>query len=180
MYAKLYHVLTDSHKQSSSFTDLSPVSPRHGNQAEGELTKQLYMTHHAFVGYTWMYYHHLIRLSFFPRERREGKRGGGEREGGGRGTGRRGMEERERGEIQWGYDFLCTPPLLSLPPFHFLPHFLAWSQVLEICLDVVIDFQEKFKGQYWVLVVCFLFVVCCFFVVVYCCVFLCVYCIPCP
>ena len=143
MYAKLYHVLTDSHKQSSPFTDLSPVSPRHGNQAEGELTKQLYVTHHAFVGYTWMYYHHLIRLSFFPRE---------------------------RGEIQWGYDFLCTPPLLSLPPFHFLPHFLAWSQVLEICLDVVIDFQEKFKGQYWFFLFVFylLFVVCLLLFIVVC------------
>ena len=45
-----------------------------------------------------------------------------------------------------GDNFLCTRS--SLPPFHFLPLLPTWSQVLEICLEVVVEFQENFKGQY--------------------------------
>ena len=96
-------------------------------------------------------------LSFFPRGRREE----GKRRGRGGGDGQKGEGEGER---RWGYDFLCAQ--LSLPPFHFLPLFLACSQVLEICLEVVIDFQENFKGQYWLLVVCLsLLLLVCLFVV---------------
>ena len=43
-------------------------------------------------------------------------------------------------------NFLCTRS--SLPPFHFLPLLPTCSQVLEICLEVVVEFQENFKGQY--------------------------------
>ena len=71
--------------------------------------------------------------------------------------------------MRLGDDFLCTRS--SLPPFHFLPLLPTWSQVLEICLEVVIEFQENFKGQDWP--------ACCLFVCLFVCLLLCVYCIPC-
>ena len=73
----------------------------------------------------WVYYHHLIRLNFFPRgKRREegGKRG--EERGREEGAGRRGKAE----EKEERYDgAMYTTPTPTLSPFHFLflPLFLA-------------------------------------------------------